>query len=47
MPIPTKQHYLKSMIDKVESFITRLRWKTYFFRETRPTQLQYLNKFLF
>ena len=27
IPIPTKQHYLKSMADKVESFITRLRWK--------------------
>ena len=29
IPIPTKQHYLKAMIDKVESFITRLRWKAY------------------
>ena len=31
--IPTKQHYLKSMIDKVEGFITRLRWKAYFFEK--------------
>ena len=31
--IPTKQHYLTSMIDKVESFITRLTWKTYFFEK--------------
>ena len=31
--IPTKQNYLKSMIDKVESFITRLRWKAYFFQK--------------
>ena len=28
--MPTKQHYLKSMIDKVESFIARLRWKAFF-----------------
>ena len=33
IPIPTKQHYLKSMIDKVEHFITRLRWKAYFFEK--------------
>ena len=33
IPIPTKQHYLKSMIDKVESFVTRLRWKAYFFEK--------------
>ena len=33
IPIPTKQHYLKYMIDKVESFITRLRWKAYFFEK--------------
>ena len=33
IPIPTKQHYLKYMIGKVESFITRLRWKAYFFEK--------------
>ena len=32
IPIPTKQH-LKYMIDKVESFITRLRWKACFFEK--------------
>ena len=32
IPIPTKQHYLKSMIDKVESFIT-IRQKAYFFKK--------------
>ena len=32
IPIPTKQH-LKYMIGKVESFITRLRWKAYFFEK--------------
>ena len=30
-PIPPKQRYLKSMMEKVESFITRLRWKVHFF----------------
>ena len=33
IPITTKQHYLQPVIDKVESFITRLRWKAYFFEE--------------
>ena len=32
-PIQSKQHYLKSMIDKAESFITRLRWKENLFEE--------------
>ena len=31
IPIPPKQRYLKSMMEKVESFITRLRWKAHFF----------------
>ena len=31
IPIPTKSNYLKSMVEKVESFIRRLRWKAYFF----------------
>ena len=31
IPIPTKQH--KSMTDKVEGFITRLRGKAYFFEK--------------
>ena len=30
-PIPPKQRYLKSMMEKVENFITRLRWKVHFF----------------
>ena len=33
IPIPAKQHYLKSRIGKVESFITKLRWKAYFFEK--------------
>ena len=31
IPIPPKQCYLKSMMEKGESFITRLRWKAHFF----------------
>ena len=30
IPISQKQHYLKSMMEKVESFITRLRQKAHF-----------------
>ena len=33
IPIATKQH-LKYMIDKVEIFITRLRWKACFFEKS-------------
>ena len=31
IPIPTKQNYIKSMIDKTSSFLKRLRWKAHFF----------------
>ena len=31
VPIPPKQRYLKSIMEKAESFITRLRWKAHFF----------------
>ena len=31
IPIPSKQLYTKSLIDKVENFLKRLRWKAYFF----------------
>ena len=31
IPIPTKSRYLKGMVERVESFIRRLRWKAYFF----------------
>ena len=35
--IPPKQRYLKSMMEKVESFITRLRWKAHLFdKKGRP-----------
>ena len=30
-PIPNQESYLKSLIDKTEHFINRLRWKTIFF----------------
>ena len=35
IPIPPKQRYLKSMMEKVESFITRLRWKAHFFDKNK------------
>ena len=35
VPIPPKQRYLKSMMQKVESFITRLRWKAHFFDKNK------------
>ena len=31
IPIPSNQSYLKTMIEKVEAFIKRIRWKAYFF----------------
>ena len=35
--IPPIQRYLKSMVEKVESFITRLRWQGHFFnKKERP-----------
>ena len=31
IPIPSKNSYMKCLLSKTESFIQRLRWKTYFF----------------
>ena len=31
IPIPSKPNYLKCMIEKVESFVKRLRWKAFYF----------------
>ena len=31
IPTPLKQRYLRNMMERVESFISRLRWKTHFF----------------
>ena len=31
IPIPLKKLYLKFMLDKIESFIKRLRWKAFYF----------------
>ena len=41
MPISGKPHYLKSMIGKVECFITRLRWKNHF--KEKPDQHNSIN----
>ena len=32
IPIPPKKQYLKSMVEKVESFIKRLHWEMHFFK---------------
>ena len=31
IPIPSKNSYLKSLLEKAEAFIRRLRWKAYFY----------------
>ena len=31
IPVPSKASYLKSMMDNVENFIKRIRWKAHFF----------------
>ena len=31
IPIPSKSNYLKCMIEKVESFVKRLRWEAFYF----------------
>ena len=33
IPVPNKQGYLKSMIDKVEHFLKKMRWKAYFYEK--------------
>ena len=35
IPIPKKDPYMKSMIDKTHKFLKRLRWKAYFFDKSR------------
>ena len=31
IPIPSKRLYLKTLLDKLENFIKRLRWKAFYF----------------
>ncbi len=31
IPIPSTKEYLKCMVEKIENFIRRIRWKAYFF----------------
>ena len=38
IPIPPKKLYLKFMLDKVESFIKRLRWKAFYFDKKQLNQ---------
>ena len=43
IPIPGKDAYLKDLIHRTESFITRLRWKVFFFlkRNNRDDNEEY------
>ena len=38
IPSPSKAAYIKSLIDKVEHFIKRLRWKAFFFEKEREEE---------
>ena len=40
IPLPSRDAYLKSLIEKVESFTKRMRWKAHFFLkgEKMPSQ---------
>ena len=37
IPIPSRSAYLKMLMEKVESFIKRMRWKAYFFDNKEPS----------
>jgi len=39
LPVPSKQSYIKTMVNEVEHFIKRLRWKA-FFQQTEPDNTQ-------
>ena len=34
IPTLSRHNYLKSLIDKVESFLRRIRWKAYFYENS-------------
>ena len=38
VPTPSKQQYTKTLIDKVENFLKRLRWKAYFFDKPKDDE---------
>ena len=46
IPIPSKSNYLKCMIEKVESFVKRLRWKAFYFCKEKGTLIKKTAKFL-
>ena len=37
IPLPTPDHYRRTLIEKIESFVTRLRWKAHFFLSPEST----------
>ena len=38
IPLPTPDHYRRTLIEKIESFVGRLRWKAHFFLNGEPTK---------
>ena len=36
IPIPSKQNYIKSFINKTEHFLKRIRWKAFFYDNPSP-----------
>ena len=36
VPTPTEKSYLKALTEKVEHFLTRIRWKAYFYDKEDP-----------
>ena len=40
VPTPSHQSYKLLLIDKIESIIKRMRWKTYFFMENKAATLE-------
>ena len=48
IPMPSKCQYLKCMVEKVESFVRRLRWKAYYFcKENRENDSDQCKNFRF
>ena len=47
IPIPTKRTYMNCFIEKVESFIRRMRWKAYFFNNNNKNESEIEENFGF
>ena len=48
IPVPSKSRYLKCMVEKVENFIRRLRWKAHhFYKDNGPNDSRQFDNFGF